>query len=506
MIELPDDELDKLFRKSSEEFDPNYEPKDWNALSRRLDREDGKTPAAWFRKWWPAVILALLIPAGLAGYYWINSADSNKRQITQSSSPKIISPEPVAVPKPESEKPVPGSKVKEPLASAENVPQNNAPESGNKSKSIGNHVEESNEETTEKAGLDKNEVSKILPRSRSKAGGVYLEPNRSKGKEGDGAFSSIQNKPLKQNRSVIRRNEIGDENITENQFGKNSLAGKKPAIVSDKSNDAVQDAISILSSKNLAAKDQDITTKEAEDRLLLSVSALDHLPFNKKTALQFPAITWTQTETIEPPKQVKQNEPSPKLAIRFGYSPDMSSVGLKNFSKPGSAFSLMVEYGLSRRLYLQTGVVRSEKVYFADSSEYEWPADWKTGPRAISTDATCKIIEIPLNLRYDLIQNNRFRVFAGAGMSSYHMQNEKYVYNYAPHTYNIKWKDYETKTGWYLLSHVNLSAGYEHRISNKLSLLAEPYVKIPIKKVGYGKVDLFTAGVWLSIRYTPVFK
>lgn len=506
MIELPDDELDKLFRKSSEEFDPTYEPKDWNALSRRLDREDGKTPAGWIRKWWLAGILALMIPAGLVGYFWINGSDSDKKQIAQTSDFTIILPETAMPAKSKIEKPGVELKTKGPLIPSGNLPESNASENEDRSKNIENHSIGSKEEIAEKASIEKSEVSKILPRSRSKSGGVYLEPNRSKGKEGDGAFSSIQNKSLKQNKSVIRKSGIADENVTKSQFKTNNLLGKESLIVSSRSNDAGHEVISTSGNKNVTANDPDITSEDAENRLLLSVNALDHLPLNQKTTLKFPAITWTQTEITELPEQVKQRELSPKMAIRVGYSPDVSSVGLSNFSKPGSAFSLMVEYGLSRRLYVQTGVVRSEKVYFADSSQYEWPADWKTGPRAISTDAICKVIEIPLNLRYDLIQNNRFRIFAGAGTSSYYMQNEKYVYNYRPHTYNIKWYETETKTGWFLLSHINLSAGYEHRISNKLSLLAEPYVKIPIKKVGYGKVDLFTAGVWLSIRYTPVFK
>lgn len=115
------------------------------------------------------------------------------------------------------------------------------------------------------------------------------------------------------------------------------------------------------------------------------------------------------------------------------------------------------------------------------------------------------MIEIPLNLRFDIAQNERSRWFVGAGASSYYMQNEKYDYNYPAHTYNIIWNDYETSTGWFLLSHLNASAGFEYRFSKKLSLLAEPYVRVPIKKVGYGKVDLFSAGMWFSLRYTPVF-
>ena len=43
MQELPDDRLDELFRKSSEEFEPEFNPKAWEAMRRKLDDEDKKT-------------------------------------------------------------------------------------------------------------------------------------------------------------------------------------------------------------------------------------------------------------------------------------------------------------------------------------------------------------------------------------------------------------------------------------------------------------------------------
>ncbi len=73
MKEFPDDELDKLFRKSAEELDSNFDPQDWNALKNRLDEHDGRTPAAWFKKWWPAGMLALLMLAGLTTYLLTNN-------------------------------------------------------------------------------------------------------------------------------------------------------------------------------------------------------------------------------------------------------------------------------------------------------------------------------------------------------------------------------------------------------------------------------------------------
>jgi len=506
MIELPDDELDKLFRKSSEEFDPIFEPEDWNALKKRLDREDGKTPAGWLRKWWPVGILILLIPAGWGGYYLLNDVNSEKKNSVQVSNIKAesdkdfkkneISLESDDVKKSDLSKSNSVGKVEdESLHLSENVVENKD------KKSV-----EPDRKNTEPAGVNGITGSKILPRSRSKAGGVFLEPNRSKGKEGDGAFSSDKNisskpdalKPAEKAQPEFGKRNTVTEAISEDQKIKKA-SGSEIVL---KENTEMDNGGKAFANAALPAVNSEKTNVE-QVRSLPSVNPLTHLPFNQKIFVSFPAVE--VMESPEPPRQEKALDLSPKLAVRVGYSPDLSSVGFNNFTKPGSSFSLMAEYGLSRKLYVQAGVGRSEKIYYANASEYEWPGEWKKGPKASSTDATCKIIEIPLNLRYDLIQKNRFRVFAGAGASSYFMQKENYVYNYPPHTYNIIWKDYEAKTGWFWLSHINASAGYEYRISNKLSMLAEPYVKIPVKKVGYGKVDLFTAGMWISLRYTPVF-
>jgi hypothetical protein len=123
-------------------------------------------------------------------------------------------------------------------------------------------------------------------------------------------------------------------------------------------------------------------------------------------------------------------------------------------------------------------------------------------------DGVCKILEIPLNVRYDIGSGERSRWFATGGFSSYHMNSEKYKYHYIdPNDPNAaKYPGWKGKTGWYLFSHANVSAGYEYRISRKLSLLAEPSIRMPLKRVGYGKVNLITTGLWLSVRYTPVFK
>ncbi len=50
---------------------------------------------------------------------------------------------------------------------------------------------------------------------------------------------------------------------------------------------------------------------------------------------------------------------------------------------------------------------------------------------------------------------------------------------------------------------LTLSGGYERHINNIFSVLAEPYVKIPFEGIGFGKVQLYSAGVLLTLKVNP---
>jgi hypothetical protein len=482
MIELPDDELDKLFRKSSEELDPKFDPEDWNKLKKRLDREDGRTPFAWLRKWWPVGLLALLIPAGLGIYYVSTNSEGGSEKVEVFDEGKMEEGEKreeVEMTKGRKED---GEKEEKTVIKTEKgIVDTEKPKKG-LTESVNLAIEKNLEKreniitsdlafnSSKRKNLKRadKESFKILPRGRSNTGGVYLEPNRSKREGGDGAFSENQRLPVD----------------TENPGSDNKNAGERQFVTAQAS----------------AASSID-----EQERLSVSANLLQRKPVSWNNITPLPGIVAQEPAPVAVVENARQKKPTAKWAVRFGYSPDLSSVGLKNFSKPGSAISFMAEYAVIPRLFVQSGIVRSVKDYNAKAGEYTWPARWPQTVLPSSVDGVCRILEIPLNLRYDISQTDRSRWFAGGGMSSYYMQNEKYTYNYDKYVHDPKYK-WEGKTGWYWLSHINASAGYEYRFSQKLSLLAEPYVRVPIKKVGLGKVNLFTTGVWISVRYTPVFK
>lgn len=537
MIELPDDELDKLFRKSSEELDPTYEPDDWNDLRKLLDKQDGKTPAGWWRKWWPLGVLALLIPVGIALYSLEGEkggkedggkgvalkgleteVGGSERGVVEDGGVKaagdgsdvvnesgVVRESGIVNESGSSLEKVgkPGGSGEEAVKSAASVDKGNpAVDNANElvakrneavrngKIAIGDKLKTSEKEagkSSSKSELN-NAASngrKPLPRSQSKAGGVFLEPNRSKVEGGDGALS------LKNNAEAE-----GRETSLPQATGRND--GKV----------ATQTPVEMQP----VSVGESLSNANEQGRSLISVSALNSKAL-KWNALQLPGIYEPVYELAEPPAPPKRSslsaEDQPLMAIRFGYSPDLSTVGLKDFSKPGTSVSLLVEYAVLPRLYLQSGAVWSRKDYYAPAEAYQLPKIAHVYlPKMTGIDGVCKILEVPVNLRYDIALKQRSRWFAGVGFSSYHMNSEKYKYYYVnPNDPNaVKYPGWNGKTGWYWLSHANVSAGYEYRISRKLSLLAEPSIRMPLKRVGYGKVNLITTGLWLSVRYTPVFK
>lgn len=510
MKELPDDELDKLFKKSAEELDSIFDPQDWNALSKSLDSADGKTPVMWWRKWWPAGLLALLMTGGIGTYLLTNHAKESENNFAVKNAGQTSVSLAPAIKKDEGE----NNKTVEKQVGADLDGQNKDvtpikkagqdDETSTVAKSDGvgiSTTENGLPETVVNKEIAETKNRKILPRRWSKTGGVYLEPNRSIGRGGDGAFNVADNvdkfSGIQDDAGKLREKEV---------LGQPGSAGSE---VFNSGKRMVENGGTDNVFKPGVTDDIPVGSHEVaeENRLLIAADLLEAraMVWNKTSTL--PKVKPAGTPVLEAAKTAEEKEPSPKFAVRFSYSPELSTVGVKNFSRPGTAVSLLIEYALFRKLYIQTGVTRSSKVYNAKAGEYEWPASWndqKVLPTSV--DGVCKIIEIPLNLRYDIAETERSRWFAGAGASSYYMQNEKYDYNYSKYAYYPKWPNYETSTGWYWLSHLNASVGYEYRLSKKLSLIAEPYVRIPVKKVGFGKVDLFTFGTWFSVRYTPVFK
>ncbi len=207
-------------------------------------------------------------------------------------------------------------------------------------------------------------------------------------------------------------------------------------------------------------------------------------------------------------------EPAPRrplghrLVLGLLYSPDFSTVKFADVKSPGTNFGALLEYRFNSRLRLSTGLIRSDKDYRARREDYRLPYS-PPSPYPVNYDwvqGTCTILDVPLNLRYDWLSDQRQQAFVSLGLSSFFMRREHYYYHYVvrgrynePVTYT--WDKRLSNGGRHLLSVLNLSAGYERQLGGRWSLQAEPFVKVPLGGVGYGQIRLLSGGLFLGVKY-----
>lgn len=198
--------------------------------------------------------------------------------------------------------------------------------------------------------------------------------------------------------------------------------------------------------------------------------------------------------------QEKKSVSHPKLSFNILVSPDVSSVSLSNINGTGLNSGLAIEYYLSPRWRISTGVINSNKIYGVEAENgygYSSPSQSKLE----SIDAVCSVLDIPINFRYNLLPAGRGGFFVSSGLSSYLMLQEDYEFNYK--NYNTSYtKNISVKgENQHLFQIINLSVGYEKELGRRISIQGEPFLKIPFKYVGYGKVKLITTGAFLSVKY-----
>lgn len=192
-----------------------------------------------------------------------------------------------------------------------------------------------------------------------------------------------------------------------------------------------------------------------------------------------------------------------RFSMGLQMGPDISTVNsLSNFSRPGHKIGLSVEYNITKNLALTTGAQYTKVQYVGSGNEYRLPEGYLPyGTAPGEMKGVCLLIDIPVSLKYDFLHFHGSRIFASAGFSSYIMLNEDYRFTYKDNQ-SVLTQRWEERTGTrHWLSNGTLSVGYELDLNHNISIRAEPFLKVPIKEVGWGNVDLYSMGSFFSIHY-----
>lgn len=200
----------------------------------------------------------------------------------------------------------------------------------------------------------------------------------------------------------------------------------------------------------------------------------------------------------------------PQLAITALASSDFNGVGSSfTQTRVGGNFGALFSVGITRKFTISTGAIYSIKPYAESNSQYHTAYQFKLPLQQVVAD--CRMLDIPINVDYQLYHahNNKFSV--GTGLSSYLMMSEKYSYTYAPTdasgdsyvapgpgtpaSYNVP------HPGKYYLGVLNLQATYQRQVNSKFGIAVQPYMKVPLGNVGFSQVKLQSTGLAVGVSY-----
>jgi hypothetical protein len=217
-------------------------------------------------------------------------------------------------------------------------------------------------------------------------------------------------------------------------------------------------------------------------------------------------------EATEQPKAVDQKDAVTKshnkkrntFFFSFSAAPDVSAVEL---NKPGKVKLLTgagFGYTIKDRWTISTGFYTARKIYTASKEEYKPSSPIMNYNYLDKIDADCKVYEIPLDIAYDFDRSERHNLFASVGLSSYIMKKETYNSLYKwPNGQTASYSRTINNENKHYFSVLNLSAGYQYKINKTFSIGAEPYLKLPLSGLGYGKIKLNSTGVLFSVSVKP---
>lgn len=237
------------------------------------------------------------------------------------------------------------------------------------------------------------------------------------------------------------------------------------------------------------------------------VSYLSYLPlqYTSQSGI-FPPVEKVTINEIndtaeQSPEEVIHPKKHPLLSFSLMLAPDISAVKVKEVNGVGRAAGINIEYFPLPNLSINTGAVYAFKMYEVGEGSFSSYGGGSSYRKLKSIDGNCRVLDIPLNLRFYAINREKSRWYASSGISSYFMLTEDYEYKYENKVDDkYRFHNYRNENQHYF-SVLNLSVGYERQVGNHWAIQLEPYAKVPLAGVGAGKIRLNSTGFFITLKY-----
>jgi hypothetical protein len=196
------------------------------------------------------------------------------------------------------------------------------------------------------------------------------------------------------------------------------------------------------------------------------------------------------------------------FGVNVSAGPDISDVYHNSIGKVTVAYGVGLTYNLSKRLNIRTGFYSSKKIYSVTGNDYNIPSGSIGNYQYLeNVEANCKVYEIPVKVGYSFGKIKHHSWFVSTGLSSYLMKKESYDYYYKTPSGQVYNKDWSiSNKNKHFFSVLDISGGYQYSFNSQFSLIAEPYVNLPLTGIGAGKVKLNSGGILFTIQAKPFLK
>jgi len=489
MSNLSDKELDRLSREAADSYEPDTSSMSWSRLEQKLTQQMPERPPDGFRfgrispyVWGPAVILL----AG-ASFFFIKNISYSKDSTPTSNSAITTNSSSAAKEKQTDEKTI--------------------------------RIDSAGSATTltESGKENDGQVNNNDPDASAGLSSVKTEPSR--GIQSESQFEkSIAGSKTGGSTASGRNSSAGS---TGHSVGGNAKAAGTGAIIVAGTNGSLNSGAQHMNESDTKTQSTLTGTENAAD-------AVDPLTTQReKNTLSLPPIAATglglgtvsgNDSLLNKPSLSKKTIKSKSLrlnrSLNFGLSfgPDYTDGGGITNNQIGNNIGITVGYYLTNKLSVNTGIFYSNKFYWAHGHGYNQsqPATgyintFAASPPIDYLNGSCNMWELPLTLRYDFAHNEKTRFFANAGLSSYFMMKQNYIYFIHTNSQRLAaWKTSNNQQINYWFSVADISLGFETEVGKGVSFQAEPFIRLPLRSMGQENLRLNSYGFLLSFRYTPV--
>ncbi|WP_210464180.1 porin family protein [Rufibacter roseolus] len=466
---MSDEELDRLFRASAENFDPPFDPEAWAAMDQKL--EQVQVRHRWFRRFYPFVSLVLFI--SLVTIYQL--VDKSEIDFEPTFSKTQQKQELAEIKKTEALEAK--SQKKQEQQEAESMPSLKI--TGATAAESNSQVASDPKTTASTEVIEEEPINKVI--------GKHQEEKRRK--EGNSGLK------------VPVAIGLGQDHKQKESWRPKEPRSTRESQISSVSVRRESDlALGIRRSTMTIADENSLDEEKAtlellEQRTISLVSMVRPLDLTLQLISLDSASSSQNSEVLI--EGAGQHESTSAflsyIQVALAVAPDVTTVKFKNPDAVSANAGILLGVPLTHKLSLVSGVVWANKVYSANADDYYFSNGYTyTEP----VDATCKVIDIPINLQYRLFGNEKNTLAIQAGLSSYLMLSEKYTSGgYYPYHNEVS----NENQHWFKVQNVSLM--YSRTISPVFSFGVEPFVKIPYGGIGDGKVKLTSAGVFFSAGY-----